>query len=390
MIEVRKVLFRTGDNRECRLFNIRETNWSVKDEKGPVLMVAGVGVRANVFRPPGQRTLVDCLLERGYDVWLEDWRACIEWGASPSPWTHGSTDYVDCGPIPLNELDTPPPWPQDQTADKTGEDVLWCLDHAALYDHPHAVKTVVKITHHKQIKAVIHCIGSVTFMMAAVTGLVPQVTTIVSNAVSLHPVVPWGTFIKGWIARPIINQFVKYLDAQWGSTEPPPNRTAKLVVWLMNWFHFECLNQVCKTASFSYGVGLPKLPVLWRHENLRPEIHNWIKVEFGKVLMRVFEQLQQALKVGHIIRLAELPQLPADYTADAPNIGDTRISFFSGELNACFLKQSQERSFDFFNRQHRRDYHSLHIVPGYGHLDMFIGKQSARDVFPLMLAELEK
>ena len=228
MIEVRKVLFRTGDNRECRLFNIRDTDRSVREEKGPVLMVAGVGVRANVFRPPGQRTLVDCLLERGYDVWLEDWRACIEWGASPSLWTHGSTDYVDCGPILLSELDTPPPWPQDQTADKVGEDVLWCLDHAALYDHPQAVKTVTsRSLNHERIKAVIHCIGSVTFMMAAVTGLVPQVRTIVSNAVSLHPVVPWRTFLKGLITRPIVNQFMKYLDAQWGSTELPPNRSGK-------------------------------------------------------------------------------------------------------------------------------------------------------------------
>ena len=106
--------------------------------------------------------------------------------------------------------------------------------------------------------------------------------------------------------------------------------------------------------------------------------------------MRVFEQLQQALKFGHIVRLVDLPGLPADYTAITPKIGDTRIAFFAGELNACFLKQSQERTFDFFNRQHRRDYHSLHIVPGYAHLDMFIGKQSAEDVFPLMLAELEK
>jgi hypothetical protein len=109
-----------------------------------------------------------------------------------------------------------------------------------------------------------------------------------------------------------------------------------------------------------------------------------------KVLLRVFDQLQQALKVGRIVRLEDLPGLPADYTANAPNIGDTRIAFFAGELNACFLKQSQERTFDFFNKRHRRDYHSLYIVPGYAHLDMFIGKRSAQDVFPLMLAELEK
>ena len=40
------------------------------------------------------------------------------------------------------------------------------------------------------MKAVIHCQGSTSFTMSAVAGLVPEVKTIVTNAVSLHPVVP--------------------------------------------------------------------------------------------------------------------------------------------------------------------------------------------------------
>ena len=35
----------------------------------------------------------------------------------------------------------------------------------------------------------IHCQGSTSFMMSAVAGLVPDVSVVVSNAVSLHPVV---------------------------------------------------------------------------------------------------------------------------------------------------------------------------------------------------------
>ena len=30
------------------------------------------------------------------------------------------------------------------------------------------------------------------------------------------------------------------------------------------------------------------------------------------------------------------------------------------------------------------------ILPRYGHLDVFIGKNSARDVFPLLISELDK
>src|SRR3954471_10681867 len=116
--------------------------------KGPVMLVHGAGVRANIFRAPSGRTLVDVLLDQGYDVWLENWRASIE--LAPNHWT---------------------------------------LDQAAVHDHPYAVRKIAEATGAPEVKAVVHCQGSTSFMMSAVAGLVPQVRTVVSNAVSLHPVV---------------------------------------------------------------------------------------------------------------------------------------------------------------------------------------------------------
>jgi alpha-beta hydrolase superfamily lysophospholipase len=48
---------------------------------GPVIVVHGAGVRA-LFLPPTEETLVDALLDAGYDVWLLNWRANIV-GARP-------------------------------------------------------------------------------------------------------------------------------------------------------------------------------------------------------------------------------------------------------------------------------------------------------------------
>ena len=142
----RIVPFTAGDGFECNLINVRGEQ---APTKGPVILVHGAGVRANIFRAPVETTFVDYLVAHGYDVWLENWRASID--------------------LPPNE---------------------WTLDQAALYDHPKAVEKVVTETGHDAIKAVIHCQGSTSFMMSAAAGLVPQVKTIVSNAVSLHPVVP--------------------------------------------------------------------------------------------------------------------------------------------------------------------------------------------------------
>ena len=110
------------------------------------MLVHGAGVRANIFRPPGQTTLVDMLVDDGWDVWLENWRASI---------------------------DLPP--------------TTWTLDQAAVYDHPALSGRSSTQTGADSVKAVVHCQGSTSFAMSAAAGLLPEVTTIVSNAVSLHP-----------------------------------------------------------------------------------------------------------------------------------------------------------------------------------------------------------
>ena len=52
------------------------------------------------------------------------------------------------------------------------------------------------------------------------------------------------------------------------------------------------------------------------------------------------------------------------------------------------LTASQVRSHAFFDAV-RPNYHRLHVLPDYGHLDVIIGKDAARDVFPLVLRELD-
>ena len=58
--------------------------------------------------------------------------------------------------------------------------------------------------------------------------------------------------------------------------------------------------------------------------------------------------------------------------------------------NQCFLPESQRRTYRAASTAHRPGYHALHVIPGYGHLDIFMGKDAARDVFPLILAELDQ
>jgi hypothetical protein len=84
----------------------------------------------------------------------------------------------------------------------------------------------------------------------------------------------------------------------------------------------------------------------------------------------------------------DLDGVPADYMSQSPAT-DARFALLAGECSGCFLPESQKRTHDFLSSA-RPDYHTLHILPNYSHLDVFIGRHAARDVFPLMIDELDR
>jgi pimeloyl-ACP methyl ester carboxylesterase len=331
--------FDTADGIRCNLVHVGSDRPA---GRGPVLLVHGAGVRANVFRAPVQTNLVDALVERGYDVWLENWRASMD--VAPNPWT---------------------------------------LDRAAVYDHPAAVQTVLAATGASELKAIVHCQGSTSFTMSAVAGLLPQVTTIVSNAVSLHPVIPpWATLKIKYLA-PLVARLTDYVDPHWG--DDAPTLLAKVMAEGVRLWHHECSNDVCKMVSFTYGSGSP---ALWRHENLNGPTHEWLRSEFGFVPLTFFRQMAACVRAQHLVSIEGLPDLPRSFVGQPPKT-DARFALFTGSRNECFLPASQRRSFQYLDGL-RPGYHTLHELPAYSHLDVFMGKNASRDVFPMMLSELER
>ena len=341
--EERLVPFTAGDGVKLNLVNVRRRG--ERPTRDPVLLVHGAGVRGNIFRAPVQRNVVDALLEAGYDVWLENWRASID--VAPNAWT---------------------------------------LDQAALFDHPAAVKAVVAETGASSIQAIVHCQGSTSFAMSAVAGLVPEVRTIVTNAVSLHPVVPWWSEQKLRFAVPVVSELTPFLSPAWGrpGKRNTPGLVPKSLTALVRAVHHECDSTVCKMVSFTYGSGFP---ALWRHENLNGETHDtFIGGEFGAVPLSFFKQMSRCVEAGRMVRYEELSGLPGDFADGAPKT-DARFSFFAGEHNLCFLPDSQKQSYAYLNAV-APGKHTLHVLPGYSHLDVFLGKNASQDVFPRILNEL--
>jgi len=329
--------FDAYDGVTCNLKHLLNENIS----KGPVLLVHGAGVRANIFNPPTDQNLITQLANEGYDVWLENWRGSID--LKPNPWD---------------------------------------LDQVALNDHPAAVKKVVEITGHNEIKAIIHCQGSTSFMISAVLGLVPEVKTIISNAVSLHPVVSPYSIVKINYYLPFVKLIYKYLNPAWGLHAP--DLKAKALRLLVSATHWEKDTLVGKFVSFTYGAGFP---ALWLLENLDEKTMDWIQHEFAEVPLTFFDHIKKCIHKG-VLSPNDYAHQDSTYL-DVPPKTDARIILFGGEQNLCFHPDSQRNTFRYLETINQ-GFHKLYMLDGYSHLDVFLGKNANKDVFPIMIHELNQ
>ncbi|MCC5938178.1 MAG: esterase [Lunatimonas sp.] len=307
--------------------------------KGPVLLVHGAGVRSNIFNPPAEQNIIHMLSDAGYDVWLENWRASID--------------------LEPNE---------------------WDLDQVAHFDHPAAVQKVLECTGHSELKAIVHCQGSTSFMISAALGLLPQVKVIISNAVSLHPVIPRFSVFKLSVLLPIVGTMFDYLDPSWGLGAP--DFKSKMIKKLVKATHWEADTTVGKMVSFTYGSGMP---ALWELENLDKKTMDWIQYEFAHVPLTFFRHIRSCVREG-VLKPSDGSGM--EYQVTPPQT-EARIVLFAGEKNKCFLAESQKRTFEYLDKLNP-GFHQLYLLDEYSHLDVFFGKNAHIDVFPKMIAELDK
>lgn len=334
----RIVPYTTEDGFTGSLVNVRLADR--EPHLGPVYMAAGSSVRTNVFRAPISENIVERLAREGYDVWLNEWRASIE--------------------NPMSE---------------------WSLDEGALYDHPEGVRTVVRETGATRVKALVHCQGSSSFFLGLVSGRMPEVSTVVCNAMALHPVVPFMSKVKIIGLTPLLSLLTDSVDISWGVN--PSTLLSRIVRRYVQLTHRECDNLVCQISSFFYGHGHS---TMWDHAKLTPEVHDWLTDEFGWIPLRFFRQMRRSVMHGSLVWDREHDGVPPDPCALPPQT-DARITFLQGTANRCFDPVSQERSFAWFER-HQPGRHRLRPLRGYGHFDTWMSEDAPRDVFPVVLDAL--
>ncbi|CAH1272446.1 LIPK [Branchiostoma lanceolatum] len=350
--------FLTEDNLELRLTRYRAGS------KGPVMLSHGMGVSSGIYTLDTVDTnLLEYLAARKYDVWLLDWRASCDLPA---------TCFTQ-----------------------------FTMDDAARYDIPAAVDKIIEVTGSRDVQAVVHCVGSVTFFASLLMGkLQGKIRNVVVSQVAAHPIVTKR--VRRFAAMAKLPRMLKAFGMEGISARLDPNGGCKdamrtfgcKVFNLMELKSTErCKSEVCRRISFMYGL-------LYQHENLNAATHDTLHEFFGYGNITAFIHLTKILSeeclldsTGGDTYLPDHKQVNPE-TSDAymekMKLLDIPICFIVGQKNMTFQPKATQTTFDRCCSANPNQEYAYVIIPDYGHIDCIIGCNAARDVYPHFLEALEE
>lgn len=262
---------------------------------------------------------------------------------------------------------------------------LYSLDDCALYDHPTALHYIRNAVGKKRrIHVIGHCLGSMSFAMSLAAKQVSDISSFISNSISLTPHIPsWSRFklsLFPFLLERILD--VRYISPGWAH-EPRMTR-GKILSKLISLFHHECDKQACHTLSLMWGSGWP---ALFLHENLDERTHDRLADLFGATGLNYHRHVRKM--INHNNKAVKFKPNDSRYTSLPDNYFEagtsiqTPILFVSGDKNRVFC----DSNIHCYKQLNKRGItiHNLHIYNNYGHQDVFMGKNAAEETFPVML-----
>ncbi len=316
--------------------------------RGPIVLAPGFSVRASSFATPTvDENLTESLIAQGYDVWLFDYRASADSG---------------------NDTKHPPEF---------------TIDDIARHDWPAAVAKVRSVTGADSVQALAHCVGSMSLLMGIGAGWVSGVRSLISSQLTLHPVTDWLNYMKADLGVAGMLGEISLLDGHMDFVSQGTEADYEIdaVAYQIPVPEGQaCKNPTCRRV---FGVFGPS----WDHRQLGHATHLALGSMFSRVSLTPFKQLGEIMHKG----LAVDAEGKAVYTEDAAARRlALPITFLSGATNQIFYPESGQRTRVWLSDHNGIDLYRQRIIPGYGHMDLFIGRNAHREVTPLLLEELER
>jgi len=125
----------------------------------------------------------------------------------------------------------------------------------------------------------------------------------------------------------------------------------------------------------------------WAHSQLNHATHTALAGMFGTVSLHPFEQLSVIMQRGKAV--------DADGNdcyvtpANAPRLA-LPISFMAGADNQLFFPETSLRTQAWLQRYNDPALYRRQVFEGYAHMDLFVGRGAAREVYPWVVGELDR
>lgn len=258
---------------------------------------------------------------------------------------------------------------------------------------------------------VAHCMGSVAFATGLLDGTIPSswVKGISCSQVFMNPIWNSMNMIKATAGPIKLDRFYNLLAGNWFScsTSPDDSLVQRALNQALRFLPDErkelCNSASCHRVSLTFGR-------CWNHRNLNEATHRQIDRFFGGVNMRLLHLLMKMGSEGHVMTNGPLFET-LNTRENINRLKGVPFLLFVGGDNAVLSPESTEKTYevlcDTFGTKAARgegfgsdgDDHAApgggveyrrKVIPGYGHLDCWMGRNAWKDVYPVVREEVDR
>jgi cholesterol oxidase len=318
----------------------------------PILLIPGFGMSTYWFRAktPGPN-ITEFLRENGYDVWLLDYRASDRMKASLDQFT---------------------------------------LDELACSDFPDAIRQVSSEAQ-QPVQIIAHCVGSISLLMSLLSGKLADacVHSIVLSQAFAFIDQPFVNRLKAKLHLAEVLRFVGFRPILTTDFDIRSSLAVRLLDRLLYFYpsRERCKSGVCRRTLLIYGEAN-------RHARLDRVTHEMLYDMIDRGNLTTIAQLQKMAARRQIVSArGENKYLTPENGKKHVNVP---ITLLQGERNNLFRRSGAHKTLawlhqhgGFGSNEENQKRFTLVEVPDYGHMDVFIGKDSAGDVYPKILEALK-
>lgn len=128
---------------------------------------------------------------------------------------------------------------------------------------------------------------------------------------------------------------------------------------------------------------------LWNHKNLNEATHRNLNQFFGGTSMKLIAWLANCGLTEHVTTNGQ-PGVSIVTPENIDRLKGVPILFISGADNMVFTPENTDKSYTALCNAHGRQWYEREVIAGKGHLDIWMGTDSYKDVYPRVKRHIER